>query len=116
NILSGKIDYMLPLKKGRKFEAGLKSSIVKTDNNANYDSIVNGQVVHDFNRSNYFIYEENINAAYVNFSTPMGKKISAQLGLRLENTRAKGDQVTTGETFDRNYTQLFPTAFFQYKA
>ena len=116
DILSGKIDYMLPLKKGMKFEAGLKSSFVKTDNNANYDSLINNQVVHDYKRSNYFIYEENINAAYVNLSTPLGKKISAQLGLRLENTNAKGNQVTTGDTFDRNYTQLFPTAFFQYKA
>ena len=116
NIYSGKIDYLRPLKKGAKFEAGLKSSIVKTDNNANYDSIVNNQLVHDYNRSNHFIYEENINAAYVNLSTPLGKKISAQLGLRLENTIAKGNQVTTGVTFERNYTQLFPTAYFQYKA
>ncbi len=115
-IYSGKIDYIRPLKKGVKFEAGFKSSIVKTDNNASYDSIINNQVVHDYNRSNYFIYEENINAAYVNLSTPLGKKISAQLGLRLENTNAKGNQVTTGETFERNYTQLFPTAYFQYKA
>ena len=116
NIYSGKIDYLRPLKKGAKFEAGLKSSIVKTDNNANYDSIINNQLVHDYNRSNHFIYEENINAAYVNLSTPLGKKISAQLGLRLENTIAKGNQVTTGVTFERNYTQLFPTAYFQYKA
>lgn len=116
NIYSGKIDYLRPLKKGAKFEAGLKSSIVKTDNNANYDSIINNQLVHDYNRSNHFIYEENINAAYVNLSTPLGKKISAQLGLRLENTNAKGNQVTTGVTFERNYTQLFPTAYFQYKA
>ena len=28
------------------------------------------KIVHDFNRSNYFIYEENINAAYVNLNQP----------------------------------------------
>jgi hypothetical protein len=115
SIYSGRIDYLQPLKKGARFEAGLKSSIVETDNNAQYDSIINGGMVHDFKRSNYFIYKENINAAYVNLSTPLGKKISAQLGLRLENTNATGTQVTTGQTFERNYTQLFPTAFFQYK-
>lgn len=114
-IYSGRVDYLQPLKKGARFEAGIKSSIVKTDNNAQYDSIQFGQIVHDYNRSNYFIYEENINAAYVNLSTPLSKKISAQLGLRLENTKAKGNQVTTGQTFDRDYTQLFPTAYFQYK-
>ncbi|HEU4471923.1 MAG TPA: outer membrane beta-barrel family protein, partial [Flavisolibacter sp.] len=69
-----------------------------------------------FSRSNHFVYEENINAAYVNLSTPLSKKISAQFGLRLENTIAKGVQKTTGDDFERSYTQLFPTAYFQYKA
>jgi hypothetical protein len=115
-IYSGKADYTLPLKKGAKFEAGFKSSYVKTDNNANYDSIQNGQVVHDFNRSNHFVYEENINAAYVNFSKQLSKKWSGQFGLRAENTNAKGDQLTTNIKFKRNYTQLFPTAYIQYSA
>jgi iron complex outermembrane receptor protein len=34
--------------------------------------------------------------------------------LRLENTIAKGNQLTTGVVFKRNYTQLFPTAYLQY--
>jgi iron complex outermembrane receptor protein len=115
-VYSGRVDYLHPIKKDARFEAGVKSSIVRTDNNASYDSIQYGAVIHDFNRSNHFIYEENINAAYVNLSTPLTKKISAQFGLRLENTNAKGRQVTTGQDFDRHYTQLFPTAYFQYKA
>jgi outer membrane receptor protein involved in Fe transport len=115
-VYSGRMDYLHPLKNGARFEAGVKSGIVKTDNNASYDSIVDGNIVHDYNRSNHFIYEENINAAYVNLSTPLSKKITAQFGLRLENTNAKGRQKSTGEQFDRHYTQLFPTAYFQYKA
>lgn len=114
-VYSGRMDYYQPLKKGAKFEAGIKTSIVRTDNDAGYDSIINGNKVHDVNRSNYFLYEENINAAYVNLSTPLSKKLSAQLGLRLENTNATGRQLTTGQRFDRHYTQLFPTAYFQYK-
>ena len=115
-IYSGRMDYLQPLKGGARFEAGIKSSLVRTDNNAQYDSIQYGQTVHDFNRSNYFIYEENINAAYLNLNKQLTKKLGAQLGLRLENTNTKGTQVTTGETFDRHYTRLFPTVFFQYKA
>ncbi|MBS1920526.1 MAG: TonB-dependent receptor [Bacteroidetes bacterium] len=115
-IYSGKVDYTLPLKKGAKLEAGIKSSYVKTDNNAQYDSLQNGHVVHDYNRSNHFVYEENINAAYVNYSRPLGKKWTGQFGLRLENTSAKGNQLTTGEKFTRNYTQLFPTVYLQYSA
>jgi outer membrane receptor protein involved in Fe transport len=115
-IYSGKIDYLKYLGKDIRFEAGIKSSLVRTGNNAVYDSIVYGQTIHDYNRSNHFIYDENINAAYVNFSRPLSKKWNAQAGLRLENTNAKGDQVTTGEKFDRHYTQLFPTLYLQYKA
>ncbi|MGZ5135039.1 MAG: TonB-dependent receptor domain-containing protein [Flavitalea sp.] len=114
SIYSGKVDYTLPLKKGAKFEAGIKSSYVKTDNNASYDSLRNGQYYHDYNRSNHFVYEENVNAAYVNYSRPLGKKWSGQFGLRVENTNAKGNQLTTGINFKRNYTQLFPTAYLQY--
>ena len=116
DVYSARVDYYHPLSKDARVEAGFKSSLVKTDNNARYDTILYGQVVPDVKRSNHFVYEENINAAYVNFSTPLSKKISAQFGLRLENTVAKGTQLTTGEQFDRNYTQLFPTAYFQYKA
>jgi iron complex outermembrane recepter protein len=114
-VYSGRIDYLHPLNKGSRFEAGIKSSIVKTDNDAGYDSIQNGITVHDYNRSNHFVYEENINAAYANLNTLFNKRLSAQLGLRLENTNAKGSLLTTGETFNRHYTQLFPTAYFQYK-
>jgi iron complex outermembrane recepter protein len=115
-IYSGRIDYYQPLKKGAKFEAGLKSSIVRTDNNAVYDSLQNGTRVHDIGRTNHFVYEENINAAYVNLSGSLCKKINGQLGLRLENTVASGIQVLTGQKVNQDYTQLFPTAFLQYKA
>lgn len=126
NIYSGRVDYTMPMKKGARFEAGLKTSIVKTDNEAIYHMMNNGAIESDLLRTNGFDYEENINAAYLNLSTPLGKKISAQFGLRLENTVSKGfsdgyklvnnNIVATDTSFTRNYTQLFPTAFFQYKA
>lgn len=115
-IGSAKIDYVQPMKGGARFEAGLKTSLVKTDNNASYDTVHNGQIVHDYGRSNYFIYDENVNAVYGNFSKPLNKKLNMQLGLRVENTVSTGKQVTTGENFKRSYTNLFPTAFFQYAA
>ena len=127
-IYTAKADYVHPLKGNVKFEAGIKTSFVKTDNNAIYDNLLNGQAVLDSGRSNHFIYDENVNAAYVNFSKPLSKKVTAQLGLRLENTNANGH--STGYTyhsalskfvpfnseFKRNYTQLFPTVYLQYEA
>lgn len=127
-IYSGKVDYTLPLKKDAKFEAGIKTSFVTNDNNARYDSLKTGYSVLDSARSNHFIYDENINAAYVNYSRPLGKKWTAQLGLRVENTNSKG--ISKGYTFNttqnkfeytetkfkRSYTQLFPTVYLQYTA
>ncbi|MFC4232852.1 TonB-dependent receptor domain-containing protein [Parasediminibacterium paludis] len=118
NIYSAKSDFTLPLKKGAKFEAGFKFSYVETDNNAQYDSLINNQSKPDYNRSNHFLYKENVNAVYVNYSKQLNKKWAMQLGLRLENTHAKGDQfakVLIGNaTFDTTYTQLFPTAYISY--
>ncbi len=116
NIFTAKVDYTLPLKKGAKFEAGLKTSFVETDNNAIYDSLNYGVMVPDVWRSNHFLYNENVNAAYANYTRSFSKKWYGQFGLRLENTNSKGNLITTGEKFDRHYTQLFPTAFIQYKA
>ncbi len=114
-IYTAKADYSHPLKNNAKFEAGIKTSFVKTDNNAVYDSLNNGIRARDIGRSNHFIYDENVNAAYINYSRPLSKKLSAQFGLRLEHTNAKGNQVTTNEKFSRNYVQLFPTAYLQYE-
>jgi len=115
DIYSIKVDYLKPLKNGR-FEAGFKSSFVKTDNNAGYDSLINSKLVHDFGRSNHFVYKENINALYVNYSSTISKKISGQFGLRMEQTNSDGDQITTNIDFKRNYVQLFPTVYLQYQA
>jgi hypothetical protein len=127
-IYSGKVDYTLPLKKEAKFEAGFKTSFVNNDNNARYDSLKTGYAVLDSARSNHFIYDENINAGYLNYSRPLGKKWTAQLGLRVENTNSNG--ISKGYTFNtaknkfeytetrfkRSYTQLFPTVYLQYTA
>lgn len=117
-IYSAKADYTHPMKDKSKLEAGVKSSLVKTDNDARYtlQNLATGEWDIDKGRSNHFVYRENINAAYANYSRPLSAKWSAQLGLRVENTNARGEQLTTGEVFTRNYTQLFPTAYIGYTA
>jgi len=115
SIYSAKADYVHPLKKGAKLEAGIKAGYVETDANAVYDSLINKILVRDIGRSNHFIYDERIAAAYINYSRPFTKKISGQFGLRLENTLANGSQITTNEKFRLNYTQLFPTAYISYQ-
>lgn len=112
NIWSVKSDYTHPFKKGGRFEAGVKSSFVSNDNLVNYVRW-DGSQWKDDTRSNHFIYDENINAVYLNANRQFGKW-SLQGGLRLENTVAKGYQVTNDSSFKRNFTNLFPSAFVSY--
>ena len=63
NIYSAKVDYVHPFKNGLKLEAGLKTSFVKTDNQVDYLRN-SGSGWYPDDRSNHFIYKENINAAY----------------------------------------------------
>src|SRR5438552_3623521 len=112
DIYSVKSDYTHPLKKGGRFEAGIKSSYVKNDNLVDYERLHADKWIPDA-RSNHFVYDENINAAYVNMNKQI-KKWNLQGGLRLENTIAKGYQVTNDSTFKRNFTSLFPSAFISY--
>lgn len=109
DIYTFKSDYLHPFKGGR-FEAGVKFSFVRNDNLVNYEKWINSKWETDQIRSNHFIYDENINAAYVSYSKEV-KKWSFQAGLRMENTNAKGNQVVSNTTFTRNNTSLFPTAF-----
>src|SRR5687768_10256179 len=113
DIYTFKTDYTHPVKKGR-FEAGLKFSYVKTNNLVNYERMINNEWEIDQIRSNHFIYDETINAAYVNYSREI-KKWTFQAGLRMENSIANGNQVVTKQTFKRDTTNLFPTAFISYK-
>ncbi|MFT2008224.1 TonB-dependent receptor domain-containing protein [Pontibacter sp. 13R65] len=115
-IKSAKIDYTQPWNAvGGTLEAGLKTSLVTADNDLQFYDRSNGGNTLDTDKSNHFLYKENIQAAYVNTSKKWSK-VSLQLGLRLENTRAEGQQLTDGQQFDRDYTQLFPSAFVGYTA
>jgi len=122
NIYSFKTDYSHPFKKDFKLEAGLKTSYVSTDNNANYYNVINNQPQVDTTKTNHFLYHENINAAYVNLNKQY-KKWGIQAGLRLENTNYSGHQLGNDYTvnnndsvFKKSYVNLFPTIYISYQA
>ncbi|WP_333597197.1 TonB-dependent receptor [Chryseobacterium flavum] len=113
NIYSFKSDLIKNFSSGWKLESGVKTSFVKTDNDLKFFNASTGIPVPDLNKTNHFIYEENINAVYGNIAKKWNKfKVTA--GLRVENTNVKGTQITTSQINKRNYTQLFPSAVFSY--
>lgn len=117
NIYSAKADYTHPLRNG-KIEAGVKSSYVKTNNEADYFALIGDNKLPDYDKTNDFRYTENINAIYLNANRSFNR-LEVQLGLRLENTVAKGNQLGNvmkeDSSFKRNFTNLFPTAYITYK-
>lgn len=119
NIYSAKLDYTQPLKKGAKMEAGLKTSIVNTENVADYANLLVGNWASDYDKSNNFDYKENIVAGYLNYNRQI-KKFGVQAGLRYEHTSYEGKQHGNPErmdsSFSRNYGSLFPTLFVSYAA
>jgi hypothetical protein len=106
-------DYAHPWKNG-KLEAGLKSSFVASDNNMIFETHIDEWAL-DPSRSNRFKYSENVNAAYLNATGQINKKMSYQLGLRGEHTHSVGNSITLNQIRDRNYFNLFPSLFLSNK-
>lgn len=108
SIRTAKIDYVNPISKSFKFESGLKFSNVKSDNDLQQKLAATDNYV----SSNHFIYDEKVDAGYLNFNKDY-KHTSIQLGLRAEYTtsKAQGDSAGVIQTINRHYFNLFPSLF-----
>lgn len=102
---------------GGKVGTGFKLSLVKTKNIFNVYNYSSGTPVFNEDTSNKFNYNENINAAYVNYNMNF-KKINFQIGLRVENTNSDGKLLSTqqngNERVKRNYIDFFPSGGITY--
>jgi hypothetical protein len=118
DIVTMKVDYSKRFK-DVLLEAGLKTAINKTDNLAEFFQMDNGTWLADLSRTNHFLYDEKISAAYASADAEKGKW-HGQAGLRYEFTSYKANQlgnaVVKDSAFSRNYGSLFPTAFLSYQA
>ena len=103
---------------GGKLSAGFKLSSVQTDNDFNFFDVINTQNVLNTDRTNRFIYTENVNAGYASFEKSKGKW-QTQLGLRIEHTHSDGQLVGVSEPTAeshvvRRYVNAFPSAGLTY--
>ena len=114
NIWSGKIDYNYTFDESLKLESGFKSSLVETDNNFQFDNLIEGEWVDNTERSNQFVYRENINAAYVSLNKEYGA-FTLQAGLRAEQTISEGNSITEQNIVKRDYLDLFPSLFAEFE-
>ena len=113
DIEATKIDFETHAGKG-KFGIGGKYSNVKTRNVFDFYNVISGNNIMDSTRSNKFNFTENINAGYLNYTSPLGKKWDMRAGVRMENTISDGNLISFHPQPDdhvkRNYVDFFPSA------
>ena len=107
------LDYNLKLTPSVNLEAGIKSTFVRTDNALLYINTIGNNSSVNEDLTNHFIYDENINGAYGSISFG-GDKLNANIGLRIEDSNIKGNQITTDSVFRNDYVNLFPSGSLNY--
>ncbi|GHA56103.1 TonB-dependent receptor [Pontibacter akesuensis] len=115
DIYAAKVDFARPLMEGHKLELGAKASRVVSDNDSRFYFNNSEVPVLDLNRTNHFVYDEDIYAAYLNWNGKFGDNYTVQAGLRAEQTRSVGESFTTGDIRKRKYLDFFPSIFVQQK-
>lgn len=109
-ILTIQADHTQLLHHTFQLRTGLKYAGIRRDNDVQIDNIVNGAVIPDLGASNHFIYDEQLAMGYAAIEKAI-RKTSVKLGLRFEQTFSKGNSVTSGQKFSRQYNGLFPSVF-----
>lgn len=109
NIYTGKIDYSLPIDDASSFDTGVKFSTIDTKSDITRLNINNGNPVIDAANSNAFDYNENVFAAYANYSKSW-EKWDIVFGLRAEQTNVDGFSPTLNQTNTQDYFEWFPNA------
>ncbi len=116
-ILAAKADYSHRFS-SFLLETGLKTAFNKTNNLAQYYYGDNNTWQPDLSRSNNFLYDEKISAAYASVDAEKGRW-HWQAGLRYEFTSYKahqlGNAVVKDSSFKKDYGSLFPTGFLSYQ-
>ncbi len=114
-IRAVKADYLHPLTGTPwRAEAGAKASWVTTRSAIAFDQLQQKEWQPDPNRSNQFQYDEVIEAGYASVNTTL-RKWELKAGLRGEHTYSLGKSPTASQRIERNYFQLFPSAFVSHQ-
>jgi outer membrane receptor protein involved in Fe transport len=110
-IADFQMDYVHPFSNVFKIETGYKGSFRSYDNQFfTYDIGIDTETI-DPSRSNHFLYDEDIQAAYAQFSFKKGI-MGLQMGLRGESVNTVSELLDTGEKYENPYTSFFPSGSF----
>jgi iron complex outermembrane recepter protein len=108
-IKSANVDFSQAISKNSRLDAGVKSSQVNSDNQINFDQLINGIYADIPSLTDHFVYKERIDAGYVQFNSKFGKT-SFTLSLRGEYTHFAAESINPSRHADSSYFSLFPNA------
>jgi ferric enterobactin receptor len=109
-------DYVNPLSKNSKLEAGLRAAFQHLGNDNNiFNADETGKFELDSLGVTNYKSTSAVYAAYLNFTSSIGK-FSYALGLRAESSNYKGTLINQDTTFKNSYPlSLFPSIFLSQK-
>lgn len=107
-------DYVLPLGKDSRFEAGYRGSFTQLENDARAETLTDGVWENNGNYTNLLQYNEYVNALYTQYGSKLGK-FSYLFGLRWEDSNIDVNLPDRNEYNNKRYNNFFPSAFFGYE-
>ncbi|MCK0156652.1 TonB-dependent receptor [Cellulophaga sp. F20128] len=110
------VDYILPFGQAYNSKIELGYSGVFDNYHINYleGAIINNSFVKNYNFSNDLVYNQKVNAAYLQFGQGFNK-LTISAGMRVENTDVSV-LLTNSHTVDnKSYTNWFPSLFLGYE-
>lgn len=112
-----KASYRVPLSAAATLEAGVKSTRMEMENDAVFGILnpATSQYETDEARSTHYFFNEQISAAYVDYSRHGSGKWGLQAGLRLEYTHNNGQEMRHNDAFQNRQAHLFPSVLVQYR-
>ncbi|TFF33924.1 outer membrane beta-barrel family protein [Mucilaginibacter psychrotolerans] len=118
NEYTAQVDYVLPIDKVFKLEAGGKSIFRRINSTSDFYSFINNDFVINPATSNVYKYNQNVFAGYSVLTTTLPKGWSLLTGFRLENTDIHGEPFNANQnlaSFDQNYNTYVPSLTVQKK-
>jgi len=115
SFLTFRTDFEKMLRNKIKIESGLKSATqsMASDFRFNNFNHADGAYIFDTMLSNRFEYNEQITAAYFDLQKEI-KKFNFRAGVRAEHTNIRALSRTNDATFNREYSNLFPSGSIDY--
>eukprot|EP01133_Synstelium_polycarpum_P017857 gene17857-21290_t len=110
------LNYENPLNKNNKLEAGYDGQFNSQDQDFYVSAFDQAKqaFITDLQKTNRFIYHENIHAFYTTYTSQL-KKFGILLGLRGEYTDLNSKLITTSEVIPNNYFKIYPTLHLTYR-